>query len=34
MHIFTASRISWLHIGDSLPQHQGYGDFEAPPGDG
>jgi hypothetical protein len=28
MHIFTASRISWLHIDDGLPRHADYGDFE------
>jgi hypothetical protein len=28
MHIFTGTRISWLHIDDALPRHEGYGAFE------
>ena len=28
MHIFTASRISWLHVEDDLPRHEGYGEFK------
>ncbi len=28
MHIFTDARISWLHIDDDLPRHEGYGAFE------
>ena len=25
-HIFTASRIKWLHIDDGLPVHEGFAD--------